>query len=207
MLHDDLWQRNTDLARACLAHPFVRGLADGALGRGAFQCYIAQDAFFLRAFLRAYALAAAKCERVDQVRTFHRLMGGILDELNLHASYAAEWGVNLSNVQALPATKAYTDFLLCTAWHHGVDESTAAMVPCMRLYAFLGAELAEYQHSGHPYDDWIKTYCGKEFQALAAELESVLDSVADDTPRVRDAYRYAVQCELDLFSAPLEKSE
>ena len=60
MLHDDLWQRNTDLARACLAHPFVRGLADGALNREAFKCYIAQDAFFLRAFLRAVARAAAK---------------------------------------------------------------------------------------------------------------------------------------------------
>ena len=207
MLHDDLWQRNTDLARACLAHPFVRGLADGALNREAFKCYIAQDAFFLRSFLRAYALAAAKCEQVDQVRSFHRLMGGILDELNLHASYAAEWGVDLSNVQALAATKAYTDFLHQTAWHQGIDEITAAMVPCMRLYAFLGTELAEYQRSDHPYADWIKTYCGEEFQALAAELESILDSVADDTPRVRDAYRYAVQCELDFFSAPLEKSE
>ena len=90
---------------------------------------------------------------------------------------------------------------------HGVDEITAAMVPCMRLYAFLGTELAEYQHSDHPYADWIKTYSGEEFQALAAELESVLDSVADDTPRVRDAYRYAVQCELNFFSAPLEKRE
>ncbi len=207
MLSDNLWQRNVDLAQACLAHPFVRGLADRTLDRGAFKCYIAQDEFFLWAFLRAYALAAAKCEQVDQVRSFHRLMGGILDELKLHASYAAEWGVDLSNVQALAATKAYTDFLLRTAWHHGVDESTAAMAPCMRLYAFLGTELAEYQRSDHPYADWIKTYCGEEFQALAAELESILDSVADDTPRVRDAYRYAVQCELDFFSAPLEKSE
>ena len=138
MLHDVLWLHNTDLAQACLAHPFVRSLADGTLDREAFKRYIAQDAFFLRAFLRAYALAAAKCDQVGQTQSFHKLMGGVLNELNLHASYAAEWGVDLSNVQALPATKAYTDFLLCTAWHHGLDESTAPMLPCMPLSAFLG---------------------------------------------------------------------
>ncbi len=207
MLHDVLWLHNTDLAQACLAHPFVRSLADGTLDREAFKRYIAQDAFFLRAFLRAYALAAAKCDRVGQPRSFHRLMGGVLDELNLHASYAAEWGIDLSNVEALPVTKAYTDFLLRTAWDRGVAEITAAMVPCMRLYAFLGTELADYRSADHPYIVWIETYCGEEFQALAAEVESILDSVTDGTPQVRDAYRYAMQCELDFFWAALEKSE
>ena len=131
-------------------------------------------------------------------------MAGIFDELKLHESYAATMGIDLSGVQALRATRAYTDFLLRTAWHCGVDEITAAMVPCMRLYAFLGAELAEYRRSDHPYNDWITTYCGEGFHALAAELETLLDTVAEDTPNVRDAYRYAMQCELDFFSAPLE---
>ncbi len=129
MLHDVLWLENTDLAQACLAHPFVRSLADGTLDREAFKRYIAQDAFFLRAFLRAYALGAAKCDQVGQTQSFHKLMGGVLDELNLHASYAAEWGINLSIVEALPATRSYTDFLLRTAWDRGVGEITAAMVP------------------------------------------------------------------------------
>ena len=206
MLHDVLWQLNTDLACACLAHPFVRGLADGTLDREAFKRYIAQDAFFLRAFLRAYALTAAKCDELGQVQSFHKLMGGVLDELNLHAAYAAEWGVDLSSTRVFPATRAYTDFLLCTAWHCGGGETLAAMVPCMRLYAFLGTELAELQYDEHPYNKWIKTYGGQEFQALAAEVESLLDAVADDIPNVRDAYRTAMQCELDFFSAALEKS-
>ncbi len=48
-LADILWQNDRDLACACLAHPFVRGLADGSLPQPRYRDYVAQDAFFLRA--------------------------------------------------------------------------------------------------------------------------------------------------------------
>jgi len=63
MLHEILWQQNVRLAEVCLHHPFVRGLADGTLDPEAFRRYVAQDAFFLNAFARAYALAAARSQR------------------------------------------------------------------------------------------------------------------------------------------------
>ncbi len=206
MLHRVLWDLNNDLANACLNHPLVRGIADGTLDRDVFQRYIAQDAFFLRAFLRAYALAAAKCKEIDQLQRFHKLMGGVLDELNLHAAYASKCRIDLSSVRPFRATRAYTDFLLRTAWHHDVDEILAAMVPCMRLYAFLGSELSGHCSAGNPCSEWIATYSNEAFQALASNLESLMDAVANDTPAVRDAYRYAMQCELAFFRGPLEET-
>ena len=80
MLRDLLWKLNADIAKRCLEHPFVRGLGDGTLDRQAFRRYLAQDAFFLRAFLQAYALAAARSDDLEQGRVFHELMGGVLDE-------------------------------------------------------------------------------------------------------------------------------
>ncbi len=203
MLHATLWQANHDLARACLELPFVQRLANGHLETVAFKCYVAQDAFFLNAFLRAYALAAAKCERLDQVAAFRDLMSGVLEELELHRSYAQSLGIDLSTVEPLPAARAYTDFLLRVAWSAGVDEIVAAMTPCMRLYAWLGAELAPQLRDDHPYSDWISTYAGPEFEALARGLEVLLDDTAADTPAVREAYRYAMICERDFFAAPL----
>jgi thiaminase/transcriptional activator TenA len=203
MLHETLWQANRDLARACLELPFIQELADGCLEAAAFQCYVVQDAFFLNAFLRAYALAAAKCERLDQVATFRDLMSGVLEELDLHRSYAQSLGIDLNTVEPLPAARAYTDFLLRVAWSAGVDEIVAAMTPCMRLYAWLGAELAPQLYDDHPYGDWIQTYADPEFEALARRLEVLLDDIAIDTPAVRDAYRYAMICECDFFAAPM----
>lgn len=203
MLHETLWQANHDLAQACLGLPFVQGLADGRLEATTFQRYVAQDAFFLNAFLRAYALAAAKCERLDQVAAFHNLMHGVLKELELHRGYAKSLGIDLSIVAPLPAARAYTDFLLRVAWSANVAEIVAAMTPCMRLYAWLAIELTPHLCDGHPYGDWIRTYAHPEFEALAHALEVLLDDVAVDTPAVREAYRYAMICERDFFAAPL----
>ena len=130
-----------DLADACLAHPFVQGLASGELSRGRFQIYVAQDAYFLEAFARAYALALAKSPDREGIAVFKDLLIGVFEELTLHRGYAERWGVSLEP-EPLPTTSAYIDFLLSTASLEPVGHTAAAMTPCMRLYAFLGQQLA-----------------------------------------------------------------
>ncbi len=205
-LHETLWNANGDVASACRNHPFVRGLADGSLDSEIFQRYVAQDAFFLRAFARAYALAAARSRDIDTHHAFRELLDAVAHELELHVRYSQTLGIALERVTPYRATLAYTDFLLATAWHRGLDEVVAAMTPCMRLYAYLGKELAARTagSSVHPYRNWIETYDGAEFQAAAARLERLLDRLATDRPAIREAYRYAMECELRFFSAPLE---
>lgn len=204
MLSENLWQQNRHLAEACLHHPFVRGLGDGTLDPEAFRRFIAQDAFFLNAFARAYALAAAHSQDEETLISLCELLNGVLRELQLHAGYAKELKIELAGVQPYPQAKAYTDFLLAIAWSRAAGETIAAMTPCMRLYGYLGAELANTVTAGNPYQEWITTYSGSDFQALIKQLESLLDSMAEDSPAVRDAYAYAMQCELNFFSAMLE---
>ena len=206
MLHASLWQQSADITQLLLEHRFVRGLADGTLDHEVFRRYVAQDAFFLHAFLKAYALAAAKSDDFDQARVFHDLMTGVLDELKLHRSYSATLGIDLDDVEPYAATAAYTNFLLRVAWHGSLAEIIAAMVPCMRVYQHLGNELAASLRPNHPYEQWIKTYAGDDFGQLCARLESLLDEIASNSPAVHDAYRYAMQCELAFFSAPMENT-
>lgn len=209
-LHDDLWKENRDLAEACLNHPFVQGLARGDLDAEAFKRYVAQDVFFLRAFFGAYGVAAAKCVtegRVDLASRIHSLMTGILDELKLHAGYAHSLGIDLDDIEPHPTATAYTDFLLHTSWSGEPGEIFAAMTPCMRLYAYLGEELKGKDVPENPYRDWIQTYASPDFTALAQELEAMLDELGESTATIRDAYRYAMECERDFFSAPMESPE
>lgn len=46
----------------------------------------------------------------------------------------------------------------------GLAEIVASMLPCCRLYGFLGCELAKWEtDSNHPYHDWIRTYSSEEY--------------------------------------------
>jgi thiaminase/transcriptional activator TenA len=203
VLSAELWADNADLARGALEHHFVRGLADGTLPRATFQGYILQDAFFLEAFARAYALALARCPDRDGPGDFFTLLSGALDELRLHSTYAASWGIHVTDAVPGTATLAYTDFLLATAALEGVGETCAAMTPCMRLYAHLGQTLAASGAATgqNPYADWVRTYAAPEFEALASRLEALLDRYAVDSPKLRARYRRAMVLEVAFFEA------
>jgi thiaminase (transcriptional activator TenA) len=204
-----LWTANAALARACLHDPFVRGIADGGLPIESFRAYVAQDAYFLEAFARAYALMLARSPDRHGLEHFYALIGGVLDELRLHTAYATRWQVDLSRAVPAAATRAYTDFLLATASLQSVGETCAAMTPCMRLYAYLGQQLsagAAQSVSATPYQEWIDTYAAPEFEALAATLESLLERYASDAESVRGAYRRAMQLELAFFQAHVPPS-
>ncbi|MEH1937649.1 MAG: TenA family protein [Nostoc sp.] len=200
-LSNELWAANQDLAQACLEHPFVKGIGDGTLEQVKFAYYVGQDAFFLEAFARAYSIAAAKAPDWLGFTTFHNLASGVLEELRLHSGYASQWGVNLHSVEPGTATRRYTDFLLATAWGGDVGLTAAAMSPCMRLYAFLGEQLAGNGIPNHQYTDWIRTYSSVDFQPLTQQLESLVDNYATTSPVVHSTYRYAMFCERDFFQA------
>lgn len=199
-LSQNLWQENADLAETALRHPFVRGLADGTLTRESFAGYVAQDAFFLESFARAYALALAGCPDRDGVGAFADLITGVREELRLHASYARRWNVRLDEVRPAPATLAYTDFLLATSAVGGTGLTCAAMTPCMRLYAYLGRSLAP-THTSATYAEWIATYADPDFEELAVRLERLLDRYGVDDERLHATYRRAMALEVEFFTA------
>jgi len=200
-LSKQLWQENQDLARACLETPFVRGIADGTLPRAQFSHYVGQDVFFLQTFARAYTIAGAKAPDWDGFCELHQLADGVAKELELHASFAALWDVDTHNVTVAPTTRHYTDFVMATAWGHDTGMTVTALTPCMRLYAWLGQQLAAKGPHEHCYAEWIQTYSAPDFEDLALRLEVLTSTYAMDNKQIHLTYRYAMQCELHFFQA------
>ncbi len=175
LLADQFWRRDRDLADACLRHPFVRGLADGSLPPWRYRDYLAQDAFFLRAFAAAYALAGARCADVEGRALYARLAQGVEDELKLHRQTAERHGIDLQRVAPTDATLAYTEFLTATAATRPEACAAAAMLPCLRLYAWLGEQLVPSLAPASPFGEWVRAYADPGFamlwQALAPRLQ------------------------------------
>ena len=178
---------------AQLAHPFVRGIADGTLEPEKFERWIRQDWLYLLEFARVFAWAAAKADRLESMRWF----AGILDltlntEMALHREYAARFGIpqaELDREEMWPTTRAYTDFLVRTAAADDMAGLLAALLPCAWGYAWLGARLDKGGPPADPrYADWIRQYAAPEFQEAAEWLRSELERVAgaaDEEERVR----------------------
>ena len=197
-----LWESNAGLAERILAHGFVRGLGDGSLPVGCFKSYVAQDAYFLESFARAYAFCLAHSTTREDLADFADLIAGVRDELALHKAYAERWQVDLAAVTPVAATTAYVDFLLEIARRGDLGATIAAMTPCMRLYAFLGRSLSAGQVAPL-YAEWVTTYADPGFEALAARLEALLDGHAIDSAAVRANYARAMTLEYGFFDANL----
>jgi thiaminase (transcriptional activator TenA) len=189
----ELWNANSDLASAALFHPFVEALAQGVLPKTAFQKYITEDAFFLQSFVRGYEAAASKVKNAGVAHSkaaaataqLEQLREGVLEELDMHDSYAAKWGAELAsqaNHRPHPATSKYLHFLstICEDQDSSVAEVLAAMVPCLRLYAYLGCLLSRSvpEAEEYAYAEWIQTYRCQAYIRLPAIAELLLNELA-----------------------------
>lgn len=172
--------------RGYVEHPFVAGLGDGSLPERCFRHYLVQDYIFLIHYARAYALAVYKGETVEEMRYALEGVEGILkEELSLHLSYCASWGLSEAAVLATPEEPrnlAYTRFVLERGAAGDYLDLLVALAPCAVGYAEIGARLAAdpaTRREGNPYWPWIESYSGTTFQELARLASRQLDAAAE----------------------------
>ena len=158
-----LWAEAAGTYAAILEHPFLTGLTDGSLDPAAFAHYVGQDALYLNDFARALTVVAAKAPTHQGVAMFARHAAATVEvELALHDTLLPELGVDVANVTVAPTTRAYTSYLLATAYGGTFAEGLAAVLPCYWIYAEVGAELVKRGSPDARYQRWIDTYADDE---------------------------------------------
>jgi thiaminase/transcriptional activator TenA len=176
-----LWSTVTETYSAIRAHPFLAGLRDGTLPAAAFTHYIAQDAHYLRDYARALMVVGAKAPtHVDAGMLARHAAGAVDVELALHATLLSALGLSAADLEAVPVaptTRAYTSYLLATAYGGTFAEGLAAVLPCYWIYAEVGRELIAAGSPEPRYQRWIDTYGGEEFAATVAEVIDLTDRV------------------------------
>ena len=208
---DELRAAASDCWQAQLEHPFIQGIADGSLDPERFRFYIRQDYLYLIDYGRTFAIACAKAPRLATMRGFAELAQSTLGtEMDLHRSYAADWGINQEDLEAerpALATRAYTDFLLRTAAVGEFGELVAALLPCMWAYSEIGRSLAQRPAPAEErYARWIEMYASDEFAALAQWCRAECDEASADAgaagrERMLGAFLASSGYELDFWQA------
>jgi thiaminase (transcriptional activator TenA) len=177
----EIWKRE-------LAHPFVRGLGDGALPVDRFRFYLEQDYLFLIEYCRVFALASAKARGLEVMGLFSGLLNDTLrTEMQLHRDYCKRLGMAdsaLTDARVAPVTHGYTRHLLTTAYSGSIVEIVAAVLPCQLGYVEIATALEREAGGGNNsfYREWIKTYASPEFVGGAERLVKLLDQLAAGSP-------------------------
>jgi thiaminase/transcriptional activator TenA len=180
---------------ATMDHPMVEGLGDGTLAEEPFRYWVRQDYVYLVEYGRVFALGAASAPDLERMSTFAELLDGTINtEMDLHRSYAAEFGISEADLEATdpsPTTRAYTDFLVRVAAEGSFGDLVAALLPCMWGFNETAERLAADGLPDHErYAAWIETYTDEEFADLAEWCKDLMDDVAaESTERDRERYR------------------
>ncbi len=181
-----------------LAHPVLRGIADGTLDPAVFRSWLEQDYLYLLDYTRVFAklAAGAPAEHLgDLVDLAHSTLH---DELSLHRELAAPFGADLEGARPSPECIAYTAFLLDAAAEHGVG--LAALLPCMWGYSQLGQRLARAGVDDR-YARWVQTYANPGFETLAERCAQMLDEAGPDPERATATFLAGMAHELAFWDA------
>ncbi len=178
----DAWRRNLPLYERILAMPFNAELASGRLREDRFRHYMVQDAHYLEGFARALSLASAKGHHADHVVHFASAAQiAIIVERSLHADYFTKFGITPAEFAAArpsPVCDHYVSWLLRTAALEPFEVGIAALLPCFWIYREVGKHILATAGRPNPYQAWIDTYAGEEFERAVDAVIAVADDIA-----------------------------
>ena len=180
-----LWNRVEPIYDAILELPFITELCDGTLPEEIFLFYLKQDTLYLADFSRALSLAGVRSDNTGHMNSFFRFAGeAVTVERQLHQNFYEQYGVDM-NAEKSPSCFAYTHFLLSTAATKDNVVNIAALLPCFWIYREVGMEIYENSADDNPYQDWIDTYAGDEFNKSVDRAIEITDQVAGSEPESR----------------------
>lgn len=186
MLFQKLINANAEIWDSYLHHNFVKALEKGSLAKENFLFYLKQDYIYLLHYAKCYALLANNATNAKELRFAMKFQNYIVEgELQLHKSIL-QLGINADKLSVRDESLvgiAYTRYMLSVASSGDYIDMLVALSSCAIGYGYIGREL--YERLGekglinHPYEAWIRTYAGAEFQAEIVEFEDFVNAYTD----------------------------
>ncbi|MDR2890035.1 MAG: TenA family protein [Alistipes sp.] len=199
------WAETAPIYQRIVEMPFIEELAAGTLPMEKFKFYIAQDDIYLESYGRALAMIAARATDQSEALAFARYAEiAFVSEQEMHKAYFADNAPG-DKPAIQPACHHYASFLKSTALEP-VEVAMAAVLPCFWIYREVGRQIYKNSAPGNPYQAWIDTYVGEEFDALVDGAIAICDAAAErataETRRaMTEAYTFAARLEFDFWDA------
>lgn len=195
------WEHTIPVFDKITAHPFIQELMQGTLPEEKFEYYIQQDALYLAEFGKVLFGIAGKFENSDYSRAFHEFANATVEvEKALHAGFRQQFNVSKPEGPS-PSCLLYTSYLQSCLYTKDLCETLASVLPCFLIYLKVGNYIISNQTKDrNPYQNWINTYAGEEFETSVNTAIAICDAVASESTleqqeKMTDAFLLAAKME------------
>lgn len=175
---EEAWSAAQPVYEKIIQHPFITGLMDGTLDKAKFEFYIQQDALYLAEYGKMLMGIAQRLSDPKHIEAFIYFAGDSMAvEKALHQTFLKNLDIK---VEAAPGCMLYTSYLLRQLAVAPVEVILAAVLPCFWIYKEVGDFILKNQVKGeNPYQDWIDTYGGEDFEKSVQTAITICDEVAE----------------------------
>lgn len=203
--------------RAYTEHSFVQQLSDGSLPLRAFKKFLRQDYLYLIHYARLHALAAYKCENLDDIAGSAEIILHIRQELNLHLEYCAVFGITRKELEEGEETVActvYTRYIESIGTSRDWISLLVALTACLVGYGEVRKRLYESTETNRQsrYWTWIKNYAEDDYSAAVTRGRALVEKHAADQSPTKIAelvqiFRRVTEYEALFWTSALELDE
>ena len=200
------------LWRAAVEHPFINELGDGSLDAGRFRRYFLQDYVFVNDLVKMAGVAVSRAPDLKTARPIEEFLHAILgaeDALFIDAFKMLEIPEQeFRNVEPLPTTAAFGNFLVRLAYEGTFAEICCAMFVTEGVYLDWGERLrksgadpaANGAELGQFYQGWIDLHTEDALGDIVRFLGGVVDNASSaELPRLRKVYQRALRYEVAFW--------
>lgn len=218
MIIERILARSAGLFREINHHPFNQQLYQGTLPRETFIRFLRQDAEYLRGFSNALALLSRRFEDRQLAQRFRWFSNEMVDsERKLQSRYLIDSGYpsffspRYQITPQIPVIQHYTTYQAQMAQHAPVEEAVSCLSSCYWIYHQLGQQMTTDNLSTNPYQQWIRSYSGKQFtiatQVMIETLHDLAKSITCETSKERiiASFYHSAQYELMFYDAILPR--
>ncbi|MGQ1911302.1 TenA family protein [Marinifilum sp. RC60d5] len=198
----EIWEFANPICKQITSCPFVSELAAGTLSQACFAHYLTQDVLYLKKDAEALGNLCHLAITNEDKSFFKKLQtDGLEIEQIVREEYLSYYKLKEVNNQS-PAFADYSDFLLKHSQESTYEVACAALLPCFWIYAAVGSSISEQNVDHNPYQKFIDTYVGEEYEFYTNQFIEIVERnsvFSGNKNKMIEAFVLATQHELNVF--------
>lgn len=183
-----LFESNKALWESYLKHPFLQELATGQLAHEKFQFYMLQDYYYLKEFLKVFAITLSKANEDNDIEYLTSGINLLFKEVKtVHLKYLEELGISETEIKQTNSSlwnTSYTNYMKAQAQEGTVLHGLVALLSCSWSYAYITHNLLKtYPDAANHefYGRWLESYSAEDYKSSNHKLIVRIDQLGKDS--------------------------